>query len=134
MNKIEFESQNLLFAVYHLVTPLMSNKRAITQPVRKIDLTTITTTKTLTRIIYIFLLTKLLAKNWVKWGSNISICHSEWELTFNQIISLSILYSLIWPHWSKPESSLSKVYHQSVMCNIFLNVFANDSKISLKFY
>lgn len=133
MNKIELESQNLLFSVYHLVTPLMSNKRATSQPVRKIDLTTITT-KTLTRIMYTFLLTKLLANNWVKWVSNRSICHSEWEVTCDQIISLSILYSLIWPHWSKPESSVSKVYHQSVMCNIFLNVFANDSRVSLKFY
>ena len=62
MNKTDLESQNLLYSVYHLVTPLMNNKRAITQSVRKIDLTTVTT-KALTRIIYIFLLTKLLAKN-----------------------------------------------------------------------
>lgn len=63
MNKIELESQNLLYSVNHLVTPLMNNKRAVTQSVRKTDLTTVKTTKALTRITDIFLLTKLLAKN-----------------------------------------------------------------------
>lgn len=74
--------------------PLMNNKRAITQSVRKIDLTTVTT-KALTRIIYIFLLTKLLAKNWVKWVSYISICHSEWELTFDHLISEYFIFSYL---------------------------------------